>query len=142
MLVAGTRMHNGPHMNGTAPGPPMPDLDRLVPAMDSSGLGMAPGPPGPPIRGPPPPGVPGIALPDDLTGSEDLNSSSSSVNRQQARPPKGMVSCTWPSALPLGLPDTFFCDVLDTSGLALRFCQAFEILSPQTKQIQLTGSVD
>lgn len=97
MGYAGSRMHNGPHMNGTAPGPPMPDLDRLVPGMDPAGLGMPQGPPGPPVRGPPPSGVQGIALPDDLTGSDDLNSSS--MNRQQARLPKGMVSCTWLAAV-------------------------------------------
>ena len=90
-------MANGPHMNGAAPGPPMPELDRLVPGMDAPGLGLHPGPPGPPSRGPTV-GHAGVALPDDLTGSlngsEDLNSSS--MNRQQARLSKGQV-CLWPT---------------------------------------------
>ncbi|KAK9832885.1 hypothetical protein WJX74_000765 [Apatococcus lobatus] len=83
----GARMANGPHMNGAAPGAPTPDLDRLVPGMEAAGLGMQPGPPGPP-RGQPM-GVPGVALPDDLTGSDDLNSGS--INRQPARVPKGQM---------------------------------------------------
>ena len=85
-------MANGPHMNGAAPGPPMSELDRLVPGMEAPGLGLHPGPPGPPNRGPPV-GNPGVGLPDDLTGSlngsEDLNSGS--MNRQQARLLKGQV---------------------------------------------------
>ncbi len=78
-------MLNGTQMNAPSQGPAMPELDKLVPGMEASGLGM---PPGPVQRGPAP-GLPGVALPEDLSGSEDLNSQA--ATRQASRVPNGQV---------------------------------------------------
>ena len=76
-------------MNGPAPGPPLPELDRLVSGMETPSLRMHQALPGPPHRRPNP-GLAGVALPEDLSGSEDLNNSLAS-HRQQPQIPDVQV---------------------------------------------------